>query len=242
MRGLTAAALTAALLGAPGAAEAFHDPGDYVPPAIEGGGARSFFTGSPRFSGYDCSMCHLGEHDRTRLTLVSDPPELLETGRYVPGARYVVTVKLEDAARGATSSADRNSFVAEVLAAEDAPAGVLEATDDRVELVDDDRIAAPTPSFATGTTWTVAWTAPPPGTGSVWLHAAAVDGDADATPEGDAAVTAALHLAELGGVQAPITDQGYGGGCRAAPGAPPPASWIALPLLLLTLRRRSPRG
>lgn len=219
-----------ALIVTPGVAHAFHDPDDYGRQAMAGGGAESWFTGSPRFAGYDCAMCHVGAPGRVRLELAASPAGLLETGRYVPEAEYRITVRLASATRGADGSADRNAFTAEAARDGDpAAAGSLGVAGDHVELVDEGRVVGPSASFASGVEWSFTWTAPPPGSGAVWLHVAAVDGDGDGSSAGDDVATTARRLSELGGVQSP-TEVGYdGAGCAATPGAPPPP---ALPLLL----------
>jgi len=240
VRALTAAMALTVVLGAPGRARAFHDPDEYGHEAMQGGGARSWFTGSPRFAGYDCSMCHVQAPGRAGLVLSSSPEGLFDTSRYVPEAEYRITVRLEGAGRAAGSAADRNAFTAEaVLDDGRAPAGTLDASDDRVQLVDDGRVVGPSASFASGTEWSFTWTAPPAGSGPVWLHLAAVDGDSDGSPAGDDVATRALRFGELGGTQT-ATEAGYdAAGCAAAPGRTAEAPLWAVVLLLAAVRRRS---
>jgi hypothetical protein len=234
VRALTAAlALGVALVVAPGGALAFHDPDQYGRQAMSGGGARSWFTGSRRFAGYDCALCHTNAPRRVRLELASSPAGLFDTGRYVPQAEYRITVRLAAASLGAGLPADRNAFTAEAVADDgEAAAGTLDAADEQVELVDEGRVVGPSASLASGTEWSFTWIAPPPGSGPAWLHVAAVDGDSDGSSAGDDVATTARRLSELGGVQSP-TEAGYeGAGCTAAPGAPRPG---LLPMLLLAL-------
>jgi len=41
-------------------AYAFHDARSFETPMVEGGGGGQYFSGSPRWKRYDCSVCHVG--------------------------------------------------------------------------------------------------------------------------------------------------------------------------------------
>lgn len=214
-------ATLALVLAAPGSAAAFHDPEEFGHEAMRGGGAGKWFTGSPRFLGYDCTMCHTAGSGRARVTVESVPDGLFETGRYVPEAEYRITVRMAQAEVGEALPGDRNAFAAEVVLDDGAAttAGSLAPGDDRVELVDEGRVVGPSASFAKGLEWSFQWTAPPPGAGAVYLHVAAVDGNGDESSSGDDVATTAVRLGELGATQT-IGPAGYDAACGASPGSP----------------------
>lgn len=98
-----------------------------------GGGGGYSFVGSSTSHGLDCASCHQSNATQGRLTLASNPPGLFDRG-YVPGATYLVAVKLAEevkglerngACQGEQGGCNRNGFVAEFLGPDGAPAGQL---------------------------------------------------------------------------------------------------------------------
>lgn len=69
-------------------ARAFSDPALFAAPAVEGGGAGRYFTGSPA-DGHSCGVCHRGGASPT--VFLDGFPDVTR-----PGARYDVTVRWDE--------------------------------------------------------------------------------------------------------------------------------------------------
>jgi hypothetical protein len=66
MKTLGLTALVLALAG-------FHQPASFDASASDGGGNRTYFTGSPRQKGYDCTMCHTNAAGAIRAQVTFTP-------------------------------------------------------------------------------------------------------------------------------------------------------------------------
>ena len=221
------ALIVAALAVLPATVHAFHRAETFDAPAIDGGGGKVSFSGSPRARGYDCAICHADASGAIRVAIGSDPPELATERRYVPGRRYQITVALTGAHRGLGAARDRNGFALEILDDRDRPAGALEALGPDVIVLAGDPVALAAGDRLGATEWTVSWTAPDGG--PVSLYVAGVDGDGGgseatdgADPYGDDAWSGVL-TADAGGtaVTAGVTQDRAGfaaQGCRQAGG------------------------
>ncbi len=182
MRRLSVAAALVAGLWA-STAHGFHGT-DFVTSANEGGGSRMYFTGSPRYKNYDCTVCHVGAPGSVSVELASDSPDLL-AGSYTPGAMYAIEVTMVHATLGDTSRPngyDFNGFVAEVIddggrlvGNYDTPNPASVYTMDRAG--GDPRVVAGRADKGE-TEWTVHFRAPEAGAGRLSLYLAAVDGNA----------------------------------------------------------------
>jgi hypothetical protein len=161
-------------------AGAFQDAASFLRPVHLGGASGILHTGSARFRGYDCSMCHQQAPGDMRLELSSDPPDLLSEGRYEPGASYTITVTMLGEHRAVGDEGNQNMFVAELVDDQAQPQGVFEEIDLSTLQRDGGDVNIDGAVFgATNlTAWQLLWTAPSTGTGRLALHVAAVDGDA----------------------------------------------------------------
>ncbi|MBI2894305.1 MAG: hypothetical protein HYY06_12200 [Deltaproteobacteria bacterium] len=183
---------------------AFHPPARFDQPATEGGGAGNFFTGSPRFKRWDCSICHIEAEGRIAAVLGSEPGDLAQRGVFDPEQVYVLGVELYGEHRGLGSRANINTFIANVEDDEGRPQGRF-AFDPEVFVGFFDRSLVAARGLEARTSWTLEWIAPPAGTGPVALHLAMLDGDGagDAAAArtdafGDDLTVAALRLCEAG--------------------------------------------
>jgi hypothetical protein len=199
-------AALAAVLGSRPAA-AFHPLETFRRSINQAGGGEIYFTGSPRFRGYDCTICHVGAPGAIRLALTSDPPELFAAQIYRPWQLYELTVRLEGEHRGIGDESAQNGFVAELLDDGARPAGVFgEATVGNLQRVDGEVLVDGVVAGATKKNeWAFTWQAPGPGVGRLALHLAAVDGDGASTqasppptdPFGDDVAVERLRFCEL---------------------------------------------
>jgi len=179
---LRAALAVFAVLVLSSPAEAFHEIRSFSRTANTGGGAGAYFTGSPRFKGYDCSICHIGAPGRISIQLATDPPELA-AGRYEPGVLYRIDVEMVGGHRGLESAFNPNTFALEVTDAAGAEVGsLLTAPTGIMRLADDGRVAL-AEGFGNGeTAWTLHWRSPDSPVPAT-LHLGAVDGDGASDPE-----------------------------------------------------------
>lgn len=231
-------------------ARAFHGQADFARPAIEGGGEGMYFNGSPRFRRYDCSVCHLDAPGRVRLTLATDPPEVVRDGQYTPGQTYRVTVTMSGEHRGLGTMLNPNTFSMEIVDRDGATAGLYSSLGANVERPPGEEIVVARGEIANATAWSFDWQAPPPGAGPLSLHLAGVDGDGagdrlgrTGDPYGDDVFAGELLLLESGAV---ATDPGtMQGGCAIAGRPRDHASslaTIAAALALLAVRGRRRRS
>ncbi len=166
---------------------AFHVSDTFVRSANRGGGSKIFYNGSPRFRGYDCTMCHRESTGGMRALVTSDPPELLE-GVYKPLAEYTLTVEMVGERKPAEEESNFNMFVAEIVDDSGKPVGRFE----EIELSSLQRVAgdvniegAVFGSFDRSR-WTFTYTAPTTDTGRIAFHLGSVTGDSGLS-QGDGA-------------------------------------------------------
>ena len=245
MRTLTAS--FALVLGTAAPAAAFHGQADFDKPGVEGGGGARYFTGSPRFRRWDCTVCHTGSEGRIALTLATDPPGLVRDGVFVPGATYAVTVSMQGEHRGLSSMLNPNTFVLEIIDGEQRPAGIFAGLGSGVERPPGEELVIARGEFDGATEWTFEWIAPEAGTGPVTLYLAGVDGDGagdrlgrTGDPFGDDVFVGALRLEEEGNVQPEATTMTEGGCTTAGRRGRGAGVLLLLVALGALLRRRGP--
>jgi hypothetical protein len=221
--------------------------------AIEGGGSGIYFTGSPRFRGYDCTLCHVGAPGLVEVALDSDPPELFVEQRYRPWQEYVLGVRLGEQRGG---DGDHNTFVAEIVDDGAVPAGTWPQPDTLQVVAGAHVVDGVVSGLDNLTAWTFRWTAPGPGSGRLTLHLGAVDGDGGLSqpeprpptdPFGDDVQVVRMHLCELwqpcdlefaepGDADSFASPAGYG--CAVAPARGPVTPWLAAAAIGLARGRR----
>lgn len=223
---LACAALLALTVGAR-EARAFHAVDSFSDAASVGGGSGTYYTGSPRFRGWNCTACHLDAPQELLLNLNAEPATLLTERSYQPDTQYTITVAFANETRGLEANANYNTFAAELVDAAGEPVGGFFGFDEN--------LMKTTPAqdvlFARGqknvqvTSWTFKWQSPPAGTGYVDLYLVGVDGNGanSATeasdPLGDDVSVGTLRIAEEGVPAPDPSARGVtGAGCTAAPG------------------------
>lgn len=170
-----------AVAGIASDAMAYHEISSFQVSANIGGAGGMYATGSSRFRGYTCDLCHTGGEGRISATVTSDPAELLGSGVYTPGQTYAIRVELVGEHRGLDSAFNPNTFAADILDRGGASAGAFGTIDSIVEIADGGRIAV-AEGFGNGeTSWTFAWSAPND-SGPLELHLALLDGDGASDP------------------------------------------------------------
>ena len=242
MRLALAISVLAALAGD---ASAYHEVRSFPVSANFGGGGGYYYTGSPRFKGYACDLCHTGGEGRIAVEVRSDPAELLSAGVYTPGQTYRIDVALAGEHRGLGSAFNPNTFTAEVIDGQRAAAGAFGAGDDPVvELTDGGRVAI-AEGFGNGeTAWHFFWSAPD-GDGPLGFYLALLDGDGASDPEvrfidpfNDDVATFSKILCRRGATCAEPEPEpepeSPASGCQSAPGG----AGLWLVLVLLAARRR----
>lgn len=228
------------LIGAP--VRAFHGQADFDKPALEGGGDGMYYTGSPRFRRWDCTLCHTDAPGEMFLTLASDPPELVRDARWAPSTTYRVTVSMQNEHRGRGAALNPNTFVLEMLDGEARAAGLFVGLGPEVERPPGQELVIARGEIDGVTEWTFDWEAPAPGTGPVSLYLAGVDGDGagdrlgrTGDPFGDDVFAGSLELEEEGTLQT----ESKIGGCSAAGGGESGGILFTVgAIALLALRRR----
>lgn len=225
-------------------AMAFHEIDAFDRSANTGGGAGYYFTGSPRFKGYDCTICHRNSAKRISIQLGTE----LSSGVYRPGFVYPIDVRLIGEHRGLMSAFNPNTFAAEVLGAGNEAVGTLTTTAGNiVSVVDNGRVAV-AEGFGTGETeWRFTWSAPVDPVPAT-LYLAMLDGDGASDPinrfidplDDDVAVVS-LTLCPEGQTCTPPDEPEQDkspAGCTAS-GQPASLWGLGLLSLLLVRRRRS---
>jgi hypothetical protein len=154
---------------------AFYTRGHFELPAELGGAGRLYYTGSPRERGWDCRACHLSAPGSIRVSFETEPPDLVESGDYVPGTEYTISVTLQNEHRGLSSQFNSNGFVAEFLRGV-TPVGELSDSSD-TELLQNETVVSSRNETNRLAKWSFRWTAPASGTGPVTVYLGAVDGD-----------------------------------------------------------------
>ena len=172
----------------PSAAAAFHAGNVFDKPPGAGGGGGIFYAGTAREKGWNCTACHRDVAGTIKVTLASDPPELLQAFRYEPGKTYALEAKLEGEHVGAGPS-NFNGLTVVIVGANGAPAGEITGY-----AADEFYSGGPTTIVSAGqrpgeNRWTFRWTAPTDASaGAVRVHLAAVDGNG-ANGEGGGTLT-----------------------------------------------------
>jgi hypothetical protein len=186
-----------------GEALAYHGGKQFDESANIGGGGGMFFTGSPRWRGWDCTVCHVDADGAIGLELASEPAELLTDGRYLPGVTYRIEVSLVGEHLGGGALTNRNTFVLEIAdQAGVSYGGYSQLDENEIATYDGGRVLAAAGAEGRDR-WTFHWTAPAAGAGRLALYAGAVDADGarDAVlprtdPLGDDVAVVALTLCE----------------------------------------------
>lgn len=228
------------ILAASAPAFAFHEVASFSRTANSGGGAGIYFTGSPRFKGYDCAICHTDAAQR--ISIEVDSP--LQAGVYTPGLIYPVTVRLVGEHRGLESAFNPNTFAADFTDAAGVPVGLVASGGQQV-LLESERSVAVAEGFGDGETeWSFSWWAPKEGIPTT-LHIAMLDGDGASDPIrrfidplNDDVATLTLKLCPVDTV---CEEGGPGQQADAAPmscsmlGGSQQSYWASLLLLLLLI-------
>lgn len=226
---------------------AYHQVFSFDQSANIGGGAGAYYTGSPRFKGYDCTLCHEGAEQRISIALSGS----LVSGTYEPGLVYRIGVKLVGEHRGLGSAFNPNTFTAAITDDSGVAVGTFASSfDGIVEVVDEGRVAVAQGLGEGEDEWILAWAAPVDAV-PARLYIAMLDGDGASDPEtrfidpfNDDFAAIRLDLCPAGMVcPEPSTPQQEtsAAGCSVGRAGP---SWV-LPLLIsmvaLLRRRRCPR-
>ncbi len=194
----------AALLLLPRIASAFPTGMQFDMDPVKNDGAGGIaFTGSPRFIGHACDVCHTDPARTIGAKLESDHPEIFTDG-WKPGMQYHLRVVLKDQHAAADVAAngdncgfaampytrcDQNGFALEIDNEIGAPQGKFTpvsggacvtgmAPPDVDAYVLTDGSAATHSGIHHGqTAWDVCWTAPAAGGGTLTAYVAVVDGN-----------------------------------------------------------------
>jgi len=256
-------ALVLVLLLAPATAAAFPTGEQFDLDALNEDGAGGIaFTGSPRFQGHTCAVCHADAPHRIGLSLQADKPELFTEG-WEPSTQYHLRVVIEDAwaASQFTADGDRcgfnampyhpcdeNGFALELDNSRGHPVGKLTAfvanacattppPDAGVRVLADGSAVTHKGTHFGVTQWDLCWTSPGSGAGVITAYLTAVDGNGGNGTEAFPSDTIGDDIAE-GSV--PIAEMGVApprdvGGCDAGEGA---GLGVAIALVLVLARRR----
>jgi uncharacterized protein (TIGR03382 family) len=222
---------------------AFHEVDSFGRSANSGGGASSYYTGSPRFRSYDCNICHLDAEQRISIELGGN----LVSGSYEAGLIYRIDVRLVGEHRGLESAFNPNTFTADITDLSGNPVGELSSSfGSIVEIVDEGRVAV-AEGFGNGETeWSFSWFAPDAAV-PARLHIAMLDGDGASDPVrrfidplNDDVATATLDLCPAGmqceAPPAPDEETSPAGCSAGGPGTLGVGAVVVL--LLLGFRRR----
>ncbi len=227
------------------AADAYHIVSSFSESANIGGGSSLFYTGSSRFKGYDCSICHVDAEGRISIELETP----LLSGRYTPGLIYPITVRLVGEHRGLDSAFNPNTFTADFTDADGNPVGFPAGGASQV-LIESDRSVAVAEGLGEGETeWTFSWWAPNEGVPAT-LHIAMLDGDGAGLvdrrfidPLNDDVATLKLQLCPEGEVcdgQSDDTIDVAPMGCAVADSSGMQMVWMLLIGLIAIRRRQTP--
>lgn len=244
-------AIVAVLVAAPRPAMAFHEISSFTRTANTGGGAGYWFTGSPRFKGYDCTICHTNAPNQISIELSSQPPGLGD-GEYELGLEYSVTVTMLGETKGLESAFNPNTFVMEILAdsGEHVGAYAVDVINTPMRIADDARVPI-AEGFGEGESeWTFTWTAPDADPGPATLFLGALDGDGASDPDrrwidaiNDDVAVVELRLC-TSGTECPELEsqeeEQSAVACSAAEGSRELILWLAIALAIVLSRRRRP--
>ncbi|MBL4633570.1 MAG: hypothetical protein JKY56_06850 [Kofleriaceae bacterium] len=155
-------------------AYAFHDARSFETPMVEGGGGGQYFSGSPRWKRYDCSVCHVG--GQASLRIASLPAELIDDGVWLPNRSYQLVVELVGERQGLSSKTNHNGLIVEVVDGKNNPVSCLVASTPLVKLSPGGNIliGTNTPSV---TRWVFEFDTPRASTGPLGIYIAVVDGN-----------------------------------------------------------------
>jgi hypothetical protein len=154
---------------------AFHEIESYDR-AIQGGGHNQFFTGSPRFKGYDCRICHTGSEGRIKAEIAVNRAELLE-GVYEANTGYTFIVTLVGEHRGLDSAFNPNTFTFEIVNDMGESVGDYILGEGPLALANERRVVAAEGIGEGETQWSFTWFSPREGLGPLTFYLAMVDGD-----------------------------------------------------------------
>ena len=174
------------------------------------------FTGSPRFSGYDCAVCHIDGPQQAQVGLSAMPLSVLSEREYEPGMIYAFEVQLNNETLGLSSNRNFNTFALEILNADQEPVGgFFGFTEGSMSTVDGGNVLFAR-AVSDETMWQFNWEAPPAGTGYLDFYIAGVDGNGadnaqqSATdPLNDDTFAGAFRIAERGQPAPPLQPQEF---------------------------------
>jgi hypothetical protein len=229
----------------------------------EDGAGGIAFTGSPRFQGHTCSVCHMNTPGRIALSLQADQPDLFTDG-WRPATQYHLRVVIDNAWAASQYTADgdacgfnvmpyhscdENGFALELDDAHGSPVGKLAAfgttacattppPDAAVRILADGSAVTHKGTHFGITQWDLCWTSPAAGVGVITAYVAAVDGNGG---DGTEAFRADLSGDDFAAGAVPIAERGVTpprdfGGCDAGHSAGLGAV-VALAFLLARRRR-----
>jgi len=251
------------LVIAPATALAFPTGDQFdLDPLQEDGAGGIAFTGSPRFQGHTCAVCHMEAPGRIALALQADKPELFTDG-WRPNTQYHLRVVIQDAWAASEFTAsgdncgtkampyhrcDENGFALEFDDAHGHPVGKLAAVvsnmcattppaDPSVHVLADGTAVTHNGTHFGITQWDLCWTTPASGAGIITAYLAAVDGNGG---DGTEAFPNDLTGDDVAEGSVPMAEAGIApprdfGGCDASEGA---SLGVVLALILVLARRR----
>ena len=242
-----------ALLAFQSSALAFHEIESFSR-SEKGGGNDAYFTGSPRFKGYDCRICHTKTDDKISIALEVNRPEFGQ-GIYEANTGYAITVKLVGEHRGLESAFNPNTFMLEIVNDQGESVGDFLPGSAPVELVDERRVLA-AEGFGEGETeWSFTWFTPRDPAGPLTLYIGMLDGDGANEPTlrfidplNDDVATLVLRLCPVGEpCPAPQGDPEIESAvhCGAAGTSSVPGSaalWLCIVIALFMFRRHHVLG
>jgi len=231
-------------------------------PVKQDGSDKIAFTGSPRFTGHTCEVCHTDAPHTVGLQVQADDESLFTDG-WTANKQYHLRVVLLNEHEGvdyrasgdscgdldAYKPCDNNGFAFEVDASDSTPAGKYVPVaanacansgpvpvDVDSIVISDGTAVAHTGSHKAQLAWDFCWTAPAAGTGTLTAYVAAVDGNG-----GDGTVNFPYNTTgdDVATGQLLFPEQGagppptQGGGCSTGGEA-----GIAVAVALLLLRRK----
>ena len=234
-------------LGLSSNAWAFHEIESFSRTEM-GGGNGSFFTGSPRFKGYDCGICHTNTPGKISIKLEVNRPDLLQ-GQYEANTGYAMTLSLVGEHRGLESAFNPNTFMLEIVDDEGQALGDYLIGPAPTELIDEGRIVA-AEGFGEGENqWSLTWFSPREITGPATLYIAMVDGDGAGEEElrwidplNDDVATMSLRLCPVGETCSPPASRDEtesAAGCSVG-GKNSSTSLFLILLLAMALLRKHP--
>ena len=170
-------------------AAGYHHISKFGSSPSKGGSGNQFFTGSPRWKNYDCSMCHRGADTSVSTVLFGDSGGLFAQSAYVPDTVYELKM---------TVNSDVRTYVQlELLDDRLQPAVTkLEVKSETTQTAADEG-AAGVYTLRAISGESIVFTAPKAGTGRITLYLAAISGKDDKIT-GDAFFLARQRFCEAG--------------------------------------------